>query len=726
MKCRGQHQHRGLIRSIPIAVWALAVPLSAIAQPLDLSETTKLVPGDASSEDSFALSVALSGDLAVMGAPRANGTTPDSGAAYVYRKIAGVWTSEAKLAAASSNSLDRFGTSVAADGDVVVVGATLSDVGAFNAGAAYVYRFGLTGWVEEAVLTAPDAAQTDGFGTSVSVSGDVAMVGAPLDDDGTSSTGSVYVYRFNGLSWALETKLTVSGAVAGAQLGTAISLQGATALIGAPFQSGSGTVYVYEGVVTGGGVNWSATHTILPSDPESDEQFGFAISFDGDRAIIGAPLDDFDLSGGGSVLNSGSAYIFGTDGSTWTEEAKLTRAGGGAASDYFGYSAAICGGRAIVGAYLVDGGSDIDTGAAYTYRLDGSSWVEESMLTAHDPMSGSFFGYSVAVCETALVGAWGQVPSGSALARFGAAYLYELGPVGDVDTDGDGLTDGDETTIYGTDPLLADTDGDGLTDGEEVNIYLTDPLLADTDGDNLQDGLEVSLQAFGNCPNPLLADSDGDGLTDDIEVYYAPLLDPCDADMDDDGLSDGNENLLGTDPTNPDTDGDGLLDGTEVDMAHAQGGSCPNPLLADSDGDTLSDGAELSGGTDLCNPDTDGDGANDAVDPTPTVPGVSSGVIEDWLRLVSDDLQAFDLSLFDAPNNNAARGRRLVAIIQLQLAAKATSRGRFQFAIRDLELLRARVDDDPRPRDWMNPSPEKTQVLQDIDLAISWLEYELQ
>ncbi|MBK7406113.1 MAG: FG-GAP repeat protein [Phycisphaerales bacterium] len=469
---------------------------------------------------------------------------------------------------------------------------------------------------------------------------------------------------------------------------------------------------------------WSRTATITPSDPEASEQFGFSVAYDGDYAMVGAPLDDFELSGGGTVLNSGSAYLFAYDGAAWTEEAKLTRAGGGAASDYFGYSVSMHAGRAVAGAYQVDSGAGSDTGAAYSFVLDGSSWVEEAMLSPSDPMPGSFFGYSVASGDTTLVGAWGQVPPGGLGARYGAAYLFELGPVGDVDTDGDGLTDGDENTIYGTDPLLADTDGDGLSDGDEVLTFLTDPLLADTDGDTLGDGYEISLQAFGNCPSPLLADSDDDGLTDDIELAFIPALDPCDADYDNDGLSDGNEALAGTDPTVPDTDGDGLLDGTEVDMA--QSGPCPDPLVADSDGDGLADGAEVDAGTDLCNPDTDGDGANDAIDPTPTVPGVSSGLIEDWLRELSDEAQDFNLSLFDAPNNNAARGRRLLVIIQLDLAAKATSRGRFLFAILDLELLRARIDGDSHPKDWMNPSPEQAQLLQDIDLAISWLEYELE
>lgn len=136
---------------------------------------------------------------------------------------------------------------------------------------------------------------------------------------------------------------------------------------------------------------------------------------------------------------------------------------------------------------------------------------------------------------------------------------------GVIDTDGDGLSDTQETDIFLTDPFRRDTDGDGLVDGlEEVFVYGTDPLLADTDGDGLDDGLEVSME---NCLDPLVGDSmadpDGDGLTNMDEL--TAVTDPCDPDTDNDGLSDGQEgNTLGTDPVLADTDGDGLNDGYEI------------------------------------------------------------------------------------------------------------------------------------------------------------------
>ena len=177
-----------------------------------------------------------------------------------------------------------------------------------------------------------------------------------------------------------------------------------------------------------------------------------------------------------------------------------------------------------------------------------------------------------------------------------------------ADTDGDGLTDGEEVLDEGTDPLEPDTDGDGLSDGEEVREHGTDPLVADTDGGGVSDGAEVlvdgtdPLDGSDDITDP---DSDGDGLTDSEEELAG--TDPDDPDTDGDGLSDGEEvTEHGTDPSDPDTDGDGLGDGEELETWET------DPLDADSDGDGLSDGEEaLEHGTDPNDSDTDGDGLSD-------------------------------------------------------------------------------------------------------------------
>jgi len=160
------------------------------------------------------------------------------------------------------------------------------------------------------------------------------------------------------------------------------------------------------------------------------------------------------------------------------------------------------------------------------------------------------------------------------------------------DTDGDGLSDGDEVRKYRTNPLKGDTDGDGLSDADEVLKYKTDPLKADTDGDGLSDGDEV----LNYKTDPLKVDTDGDSLSDGDEVLKYKT-DPLKVDTDGDGLSDADEVLkYKTDPLRADTDGDGLSDGDEISLTKT------DPLKADTDGDGYNDGEEVKNKTNPLDP----------------------------------------------------------------------------------------------------------------------------
>ena len=205
---------------------------------------------------------------------------------------------------------------------------------------------------------------------------------------------------------------------------------------------------------------------------------------------------------------------------------------------------------------------------------------------------------------------------------------YDTNP-NNSDSDGDGLSDGQEINIYGTNPINPDTDFDGLPDGEEVNDYGTNPLSFDTDSDGLPDDQETQMGTNPNNP-----DSDSDGLNDGYEINIPPYTDPTLADTDSDGLTDSEEIQLGTNPTNPDSDGDGFNDGNEV--AEGSGPNDYNDRPVDSDNDGLSDSWEITHfgdlsqdapsdfdddtlinldeynyNTDPTNPDTDSDGLND-------------------------------------------------------------------------------------------------------------------
>jgi len=173
------------------------------------------------------------------------------------------------------------------------------------------------------------------------------------------------------------------------------------------------------------------------------------------------------------------------------------------------------------------------------------------------------------------------------------------------DSDGDGLTDGDEVRKHRTNPLKTDSDGDGLADNNEVSIYRTDPLKADTDGDVLNDGVEVTQYKT----DPIKADTDSDGLTDSDEINKY-RIDPLKADSDSDGLNDGDEVMkYKSDPLKSDADGDGIKDGDEALKFKT------DPIKTDTEGDGLTDGDELNKyRTDPLKVDTDDGGMNDGAE----------------------------------------------------------------------------------------------------------------
>lgn len=196
----------------------------------------------------------------------------------------------------------------------------------------------------------------------------------------------------------------------------------------------------------------------------------------------------------------------------------------------------------------------------------------------------------------------------------------------EVDSDGDGLWDGEEIYTYNTLPMVFDTDGDGLWDGAEINTHGTNPKLADTDGDGLSDGAEINTHGTSATD----VDSDGDGLGDGDEINgnnpNGYTSSPLSTDTDGDGLSDDDEVLLrGTDPDDTDTDDDTLSDYDEV-FGENDEEYTSDPTLVDTDGDGIDDNDEVFGTngyvTDPDDADTDDDGLSDFDEVNPDI-GVS-------------------------------------------------------------------------------------------------------
>ncbi|MEN0110372.1 MAG: FG-GAP repeat protein [Planctomycetota bacterium] len=314
-----------------------------------------------------------------------------------------VLTQDAKLTVSDAAVFDNFGWSVALDGGVAVVGAPGDDDNGTRSGSAYVYDTA-TGQ-ELAKLTASDGAAGDWFGYSVAVDGGVAVVGAFFDDDNGTRSGSAYVYdTATGQELA---KLTASDAAESDQFGFSVALDGGVAVVGAwgdrDNGSESGSAYVYD-AATG-----QELAKLTASDGAAGDWFGFSVALDGGVAVVGAVLHD------DNNFNSGSAYLFDT--ATGQELAKLT-ASDGAANDQFGWSVAIDGNLALVGAHRDDDNGP-NSGSAYLF--DVTTGEQLAKLVAGDGALGDVFGHSVALDGgLAIVGAY-RDDNGS-----GSAYVFDV------------------------------------------------------------------------------------------------------------------------------------------------------------------------------------------------------------------------------------------------------------------------------------------------------------
>ena len=186
---------------------------SGLLEAVIATEEAKLTAGDAAAVDLFGLAVAISGDTAVVGAPEDDhGGGVDAGSAYVFVRNGSSWSEQAKLTAGDASADDKFGYSVAISGDTVVVGAFFSEGPA--AGSAYVFVRTGTIWSEQQELIGSEADSNDLFGSRVAISGDTLVVAATADDHGTGFTekGSAYVFVRNGSSWSEQQKLVASDA----------------------------------------------------------------------------------------------------------------------------------------------------------------------------------------------------------------------------------------------------------------------------------------------------------------------------------------------------------------------------------------------------------------------------------------------------------------------------------------------------------------------------------
>jgi len=383
-----------------LSVCALNVVESQITE-------TKIVASDGNGNDGFGWSVSVYGDYALVGAWLDDDSGTDAGSAYIFHFDGSNWVEQAKLFAGDGAAGDLFGCSVSLFDDFALVGAYEDDDNGLDAGAAYIFRYDGTSWIELIKLVGSDVDAGDEFGSAVLLSGDRAFVGA-YGWDG-HSRGSVYIFHYDGSTWLEQTRLLASDGEPYDWFGCSISLSGRYALIGAYGEDENGSAYVFHY----DGSYWVEEAKLISSDGAEGDSFGYSVSISGEYALVGAYEDDDNGS------RSGSAYIFHNNGSSWVEQAKLT-ASDGDDDDLFGETVSLLGDYAFVGAWR-DG---VVSGSAYIFHHDESGWVEQTKFKASDFEAGGSFGRSLSLYgEYAFIGA-----PGGAHDR-GCVYIYSATPL---------------------------------------------------------------------------------------------------------------------------------------------------------------------------------------------------------------------------------------------------------------------------------------------------------
>jgi hypothetical protein len=303
-----------------------------------------LVPSDGGPTDTRRLSVAISGDHALLAPVSLNN---QAGAVYAYARTAGAWAEQQKIIPPDSSAPDGFGLGVALQGETAVIGAPFK--GAPNGfGAGYVYRREASAWTFVQELLLPDPRSGDTLGFSTALDSDTLALG---------STRGPYVYRRSGSVWILEQALP-----APYPAGMSVALDGDTLLAGYDcdafgVQGCRGLAIVYTRI----GATWSEQQRLVASDGQREDRFGNAVALAGDTAFVGAP---------GRSSRQGAVYVFERSGAIWTERQTLELRPGPNFSAEFGQSVAAVDGWLLAAR----------AGAGLSYRPSAGMWLLETSL----------------------------------------------------------------------------------------------------------------------------------------------------------------------------------------------------------------------------------------------------------------------------------------------------------------------------------------------------------
>lgn len=363
------------------------------------------------------------------------------------------WVQGTKIISQHRNSEDYFGWATSGDGQWAVSsssGDDLDSLGQNNingSGAVFIYRREQNGeWGIHQKINSSDREISERFGWSVSIHGDILLVGAVYNRtnhtgiDSLINSGAVFVFRRNSNDqWIQESKLVPSDRLSGDRFGWSLDIYENLALVGAPYKLGdttggktgndAGAVYLFKRDQTG---NWSQIQKLVSTDQNDNDLYGSAVGIEGNFIVVGAKGQDLDSNQGNYKNSSGAIYIYkeGVN-NNWNETQKIVPIDRKPFMQ-FGNTISISSGTIACGVYLESfdeiGLNQKDTaGAAYIFSLEQNKWSQSQKIVAPDRQKLDQFGWSIDVKNKVLaIGARFESHDtlGIPIPSSGSVYLY--------------------------------------------------------------------------------------------------------------------------------------------------------------------------------------------------------------------------------------------------------------------------------------------------------------
>ena len=417
-----------MYRIAMLSVLCLSVSFSPVSAIQTEDQTFKA--STAPNEEKFGWSASVDGDRGVVGAPddELSGVgQPGYVFCYEWDDQLGIWIQSQAISHSELVHGDQFGWAVSMDGDRLLIGArTRMNSGGHNTGAVYFYEWSGTQWLYKQRLEDSAATTADDFGFSVSLDGDVAVIGAPTKANSLGQgTGVVYVFRYNNTTQMWEEEDRVEPSVESREFGYSVSASGEVFVVGAPKESNSGpetgSAHFYR---HDGNGNWNHEDEVVHTSPEGGDRFGHSVSLDGPRAVVGAPEKNDAV-----YYKIGFAYEFDYNSASgnWDQIGGGINHSPGGEDDRFGWSVSLQGDDLVVGAYTRRNSASNQAGIAFFYQRDATTWTQEVVLRESDEQHDDMFGRAVALSgNQVFIGAPFKVADDN---HRGLAYAFTLSEI---------------------------------------------------------------------------------------------------------------------------------------------------------------------------------------------------------------------------------------------------------------------------------------------------------